>query len=161
MKKLNISICLILLTATGYIFPQNINGRVSSSVYSFERYDTVNVNNYYLRFFEQISFNLNQDNFSLRTNIDYESEASSNLSAPYYVRFYNLYIEQRNLFDMATIRLGRQPIFNSIGGGVYDGASLDLKYDYFKLSGYYGGNTPTYQTLNLKNDWKNNFIAGG
>jgi hypothetical protein len=62
---------------------------------------------------------------------------------------------------MATIRLGRQPIFNSIGGGVYDGASLDLKYDDFKLTGYYGGNTPTYQTLNLKNDWKNNFIAGG
>ena len=150
-----------MLTVSGYIFPQNINGRVSSSVYSFERYDTTNVNNYYLRFFEQIGLNFNQDKFSLRTNIDYEAASSANLKMPYYVRFYNLYIEQRDLFKVATIRLGRQPIFNSIGGGVYDGASLDLNFTNFKLSGYYGGNTPTYQTLKLKNDWHDNFITGG
>ena len=161
MKKLTISFCLLMLTATGYVFPQNINGRVSSSVYSFERYDTVNVHYNYLRFFEQIGLNFNQDNFSLRTNIDYEAEAASNLTTPYYVRFYNLYIEQRDLLKVATVRLGRQPIFNSIGGGVYDGASVDLKFTDFKLSGYYGGNTPTYQTLKFNNDWHDNFITGG
>jgi hypothetical protein len=149
------------LTITGYIFPQNINGRVTSSVYSFERYDTVNVNNHYLRFFEQIGLNFNQKDFSFRTNIDYETASSPDLTMPYYVRFYNLYIEQRNLFKVATVRLGRQPIFNSVGGGVYDGASVDLKFNNFKVSGYYGGNTPTYQTLKLKNDWHDNFITGG
>jgi hypothetical protein len=161
MKKQTIFICFLLLTATGYIFPQNINGRVSSSVYSFERYDTVNVNNYYLRFFEQIGLNFNQDNFSLRTNIDYEGSSSSNLTTPYYVRFYNLYIEQRNLFDVMTLRLGRQPIFNAVGGGVYDGVNVDLDYTDYKISAYYGGNTPTYQTLKFNNDWNDNFISGG
>jgi len=161
MKKITISIFFLLLIATGYIFPQNINGRVSSSVYSFERYDTVNVHHYYMRFFEQIGLNYNQKNFSFRTNIDYESEAASNLTTPYYIRFYNLYIEQRDLFNVATVRLGRQPIFNSIGGGVYDGANVDLKFTDFKFSGYYGGNTPDYQTLKFKNDWHDNFITGG
>jgi hypothetical protein len=150
-----------LLITCGSNFPQNINGRISSSVYSFERYDTPNVNNPYLRFFQLLSLNFNQDNFSVRTYLDYESESSSNLQEPYYIRVYNLYLEQRNLFDVATIRLGRQPIFNSLGGGVYDGASLDLNFDDFKLSGYYGGNVPAYQALKTNNDWHDNYIAGG
>jgi hypothetical protein len=76
------------------------------------------------------------------------------------VELYNLYLEGRNLFDVATIKLGRQPIFNSIGGGVYDGANLDLKVEGFKLSGYFGGDVPSYQKVAF-NDWQNDYITGG
>jgi len=158
MKKFIISICLIIILA-GYLFPQNINGRFSSSVYSLERFDTTNISNNYLRAYELLNLNINQDKFSLRTYLDFEGDLSGDAKEVSRVRLYNLYLEGRDLFDVATIKLGRQPIFNSIGGGVYDGANLDLKVEGFKLSGYYGGDVPSYQKFTF-NDWQNNYIAG-
>jgi hypothetical protein len=159
MKKNIISICLIIISA-GYIFPQNINGRFSSSVYSMERFDTINVSNNYLRAYELLNLNINQDKFSLRTYLDFEGDLTGDVKEVSRVRLYNLYVEGRELFDIATLKLGRQPIFNSIGGGVYDGANLDLKIESFKLSGYYGGDVPSYQKIAF-NDWQNNYITGG
>jgi len=159
MKKNIISICLIIISA-GCLFPQNINGRFSSSVYSLERFDTTNVSNNYLRAYELLNLNINQDKFSLRTYLDFEGDLSGDVKEVSHVRLYNLYLEGRDLFDVATIKLGRQPIYNSIGGGVYDGANLDLKVEGFKLSGYYGGDVPSYQKVAF-NDWQNNYITGG
>jgi hypothetical protein len=159
MKKFIISICLIIITAVN-LFPQNINGRFSSSVYSLERFDSTNASNNYLRAYELLNLNINQDEFSLRTYIDFEGDLSGDVKEVSRVRLYNLYLEGRDLFDVATLKLGRQPIFNSIGGGVYDGANLDLKIEGFKLSGYYGGDVPSYQKVAF-NDWQNNYIVGG
>ena len=158
MKKNIISICLIIISA-GYLFPQNINGRFSSSVYSMERFDTINVSNNYLRAYELLNLNINQDKFSLRTYLDFEGDITGDVKEVSRVRLYNLYLEGRDLFEIATIKLGRQPIYNSIGGGVYDGANLDLKIEGFKLSGYYGGNVPSYQKVAF-NDWQDNYITG-
>jgi hypothetical protein len=62
---------------------------------------------------------------------------------------------------MFTLKLGRQPLFNNVAGGLFDGINLDFKYEDYKLSGYYGGNVPAYQKLEVTNDWENDFIAGG
>src|ERR1035437_2565796 len=142
MNKFILLVCLILISA-GYIIPQNINGRISSSVYSLERFDTVNVSNNYLRAYELLNLNINKDKFSLRTYLNFEGDLTGDAKEVSRVRLYNLYLEGRDLFDVATIKLGRQPIFNSIGGGVYDGANIDLKVEGFKLSGYYGGDVPS------------------
>jgi hypothetical protein len=159
MNKFILPVCLILILA-GYIIPQNINGRISSSVYSLERFDTVNVSNNYLRAYELLNLNINQDKFSLRTYLDFEGDLTGDAKEVSRVRLYNLYLEGRELFDVATIKLGRQPIFNSIGGGVYDGANLDLKYNHYKLTGYYGADVPSYQKVGF-NDWQNDYITGG
>jgi hypothetical protein len=89
----------------------------------------------------------------------------NNFSEDFYtdtrVRFYNLYLEARSLFDLATIKIGRQPQFNSVVGGIFDGANLELKKDKYKLSGFYGYNTPAYQKLELTDQRENDYIAGG
>jgi hypothetical protein len=159
MKKIILSLILISISG-GFIYPQNINGRVSSSVYSLERFDTNNVSNNYLRAYELLNLNINQDKYSLRTNLDFEGDLSGDAKEVSRVRLYNLYLEGRDLFDVVTLKLGRQPIFNSIGGGVYDGANLDLKFEGLRLSGYYGGDVPSYQKVAL-NEWQNNYITGG
>ncbi|MDR3665522.1 MAG: hypothetical protein P4L35_01645 [Ignavibacteriaceae bacterium] len=159
MNKFILSLCLIFISG-GFLCSQNINGRFSSSVYSLERFDTTNVSNNYLRAYELLSLNINQDNFSLRTYFDFEGDLSGDAKEVSRARLYNLYLEGRSLFDIATIKLGRQPIFNSIGGGVYDGANLELNVEGFRLSGYYGGDVPSYQKFAF-NDWQNNFITGG
>ncbi|MCL5029633.1 MAG: hypothetical protein M1480_11540 [Bacteroidetes bacterium] len=160
MKRfIALSCCLILISAS--IFAQNINGRFSSSIYTFQRYDSASSSNNYLRSFQLFNLNINKDNVSLRSYMNLESDLMTKLDGDPKMRFYNLYLEVRDLFKIATIKLGRQPIFNSVAGGVYDGVNLDMKKGDYSLNAYYGGDVPAYQKLQLTSDWKDNFILGG
>lgn len=159
MKKFILLLSLFL--AGGSAFSQNINGRFSSSIYTFERFDTINVSNTYIRSFQLLSLNVNEGKFSLRTQMNLENDLSKNIKNDPRLRFYNLYFEARNIADIATIKLGRQPIFNNVAGGLMDGINLDLKYDNYKLTGYYGGNVPGYQKLEITENWEDNYILGG
>lgn len=145
----------------GIATSQNINGRFSSSVYSFERFDTVQVSKNHIRSYQLLNLNVNYDNVSLRTNLNLENDFSVEQKDDPRLRFYNLYLEARNLFDIATLKFGRQPIFNSFAGGLFDGVTLDLKKDDYKFTAYYGGNVPAYQKLEITDDFANDYILGG
>jgi len=90
-----------------------------------------------------------------------ETNISNSVDADPRLRFYYMYLEARNLFNIATIKVGRQPLFNNIVGGSFDGVNLKLKYNMFDLSGYYGGNVPAYQKLELIDNFSDNYIMGG
>jgi hypothetical protein len=160
MKKVLLFICCLISIST---FPQdlNINGRFSSSVYSFERFDTTSLSGNYLTSFQMLNLNFNKDNVSLRTFMNYESDLGDNIDGSPMMRFYNLFLEVRNLFDMATIKIGRQPAFNNAAGGIFDGLNIDLNQEYYKFNAYGGGNVPAYQKLEFTNHLGQNFIFGG
>jgi hypothetical protein len=158
MKKL---ILLLIIGAATFISAQNINGRFSSSLYAFERYDSLNSSSNYLRAYEMLNLNLNYDKFSVRSYLNMETDVTNKMISDPRLRFYNLYLEARDLFDVATIRLGRQPIINSVAGGLYDGASLTLKHSDYKLNAYYGGNVPAYQKFEIVENFDQNYIMGG
>ena len=143
------------------VLAQSINGRFTSSLYSFERYDTVNVSNTYARNYEMLNLNINQGNYSLRSYLNFETDISNDIKNDPRFRVYNLYFEARKIFDVATLKIGRQPLFNSVAGGIYDGVNLDIKKGDYKITGYYGGNVPAYQKLKLTDDWSNDYILGG
>lgn len=153
-------VLFVLFLLPIFITAQNINGRFSSSLYSFERFDTQQNSETYLRAYETLALNVNKNQFSLRTRFNFETDISNTLDNDPRVRFYNLFIEGRDLFDVATIKLGRQTLINSVAGGTYDGVSLDLKHSGFKLSGFYGGNVPAYQKLELTDDFANDYVLG-
>jgi len=44
---------------------------------------------------------------------------------------------------------------------LYDGVNLKFKYSGITLSGYYGGNVPAYQKLEMTGDLKNDYVMGG
>ena len=159
MKR--IILILTVAFATVSIHSQNINGRFTSSFYTFERFQEQNVSETYLRNFNSLLLNISKDQFSLRTRLGLDTDLMNSLDNDPRVRFYNLYFEARNLFDVATLKIGRQPFFSTIAGGVYDGVSLKVKHSGFALSGFYGGNVPAYQKLELTDDWNNNYILGG
>ncbi len=158
MKK--ILIAAILFSAT-IVMAQNLNGRFSTSLYSFERSTAPNVSETYVRSFSSLYFNLNKDNVSLRTRFNLETDFANALKNDPRLRFYNLYVEARDLFDVATVKLGRQSLFNGIAGGVYDGVNLQLRHGIFKVEGFYGGNVPAYQKLELTDDFGNDYVLGG
>lgn len=159
MKKI-VFIC-IMFTACTSLFAQNINGRFSSSLYSFERYDSEDMSETHLRTYQMLNLNLNYENFSVRSYFNLEHDFAKEMIDDPRLRFYNLYFEARNLFNIATVKLGRQPLFNSVAGGIYDGASLILKKWDIQLSGFYGANVPAYQKLELIENWEDNYILGG
>ena len=158
MKKL---ILLIFLGAVGSISAQNINGRFSSSLYTFERYDSLNSSEQYLRAYEMLNLNFNYEKISIRSYLNFETDVMNDLETDPRLRFYNLYLEARDILDIATVRLGRQPIINSVAGGVYDGASLTLKKTDYKFNAYFGGNVPAYQKFELIENFDENYLFGG
>lgn len=160
MKKLIFPFAVILLISS-LTYSQNINGRISSSLYSFERFDTADVSNTHLRAFQTLNLNINEGKFSLRSYLNFETDLSEDLTDDPRLRFYNLYVEGRDLFDLLSFRLGRQPIFNSVAGGIFDGINIDLKKYDFKLTGYYGGNVPAYQKLEVTDNFSDNYMLGG
>jgi hypothetical protein len=159
MKKI-IFICLMFAVAIP-IYAQNINGRFSSSLYSFERFDSTETSESHLRTYQMLNLNLNYENFSVRSYLNLEHDFATEMVDDPRLRFYNLYLEARNLLNVGTLKLGRQPLFNSVAGGIYDGASLVLKKWDVQLSGFYGANVPAYQELKLIEDFGDNYILGG
>jgi hypothetical protein len=159
MKKI-----LLIFLASGMLFitlPQSLNGRFSSSVYTFERFDTSGSSNTQARTYQMLSFNFGKENIWLRSNFNLETDiANKQLSDPRF-RVYNLYADFQKIFDVASLKLGRQPLYNSVAGGVFDGATVGLNYSGYKFLAYYGGNVPAYQKLELIDNWSDNYLLGG
>lgn len=140
---------------------QNINGRITSSVYAFERASSLTEQDMFLRGYETLVLNINQDNYSLRTRMNFETNFGNDLYSDPRFRLYNLFFEARKLFDVATVKLGRQPIFNQVASGLFDGANVKVDVSDFTLQGYFGGNVPAYQEAKVTEDWNSNRIYGG
>lgn len=158
MKK---SLFLIILFCLPVIsFSQNINGRFSSSIYSFKRYDDSQNSYNHLRTYQTLQLNANYNKFSLKTRFNLEADVAEEMEMDPRLRFYNLYLEGRNLWNIATIKLGRHSIFTGPVNGLIDGASIKLKYSDYKFTAFYGGNVPAYQKFEIIEDWDNNYIGG-
>jgi len=155
---------LLFLIAGGLlytIFPQSLNGRFSSSIYTFERFDTAGASNNQARTFQMLSFNFGKDKIWLRSNLNLEADIANKLKSDPRLRFYNLYVDLQGLWDIASLKIGRQPLYNSIAGGIFDGATLGLSRSGYKFQVYYGGNVPAYQKLELIDNWNDNYLLGG
>lgn len=155
------SLIAAVILASSVMTAQNLNGRFSTSLYTFERYSAEDVSETNLRSLSSLYFNLNKDNISLRTRLNLETNFVNTLANDPRLRFYNLYVEARNLLDIATVRLGRQSLFNGVAGGLYDGVNLQIKKSIFKVEGFYGGNVPAYQKLELTDNFSDDYVMGG
>lgn len=142
-------------------FPQNLNGRMSSSYYLYERYYSATSKQTQLLSFQSVNLNFNKDNFSIRTYANFEHDLINEQVDDPRLRLYNLYFEGRKLFKLFTVKLGRQPIFNEVAGGLMDGLNIDFRKNDYKLTAYYGLNVPAYQKFKISNGWNDDFIAGG
>lgn len=159
MKKKLLVISFFLLQTI--ISSQNLNGRFSSSIYSFERHDVTESYNY-LRTFQSLMLNAKYGKFALKTRLNYETDAKYSLVDDSRLRFYNLYFEGRNLFNnLVTFKVGRISLFNTVSSGTYDGGNLLLNYGGYKLDLFFGANVPAYQKLEINSDWANNYVFSG
>ena len=89
MKK----ILFIIFFLPTLIAAQNLNGRFSSAVYTFERFQDANTSETYLRTFQSLHLNFNKDKISFRTRVNFETDIANSLDNDPRLRFYNLYLE--------------------------------------------------------------------
>ncbi|MFZ0455255.1 MAG: hypothetical protein WAM24_16045, partial [Ignavibacteriaceae bacterium] len=99
MKRL-VFLCGIIILFSISLSAQSINGRFSSSLYSFQRYDTINVSNTYAQTFQMLNLNINKGNYSLRTYMNFESVLSKDIKNDPTLRFYNFYFEARKILEV-------------------------------------------------------------
>ena len=159
MKKL-----LLFFLASGFLattYSQSFNGRFSSSIYTFERIDTIGTAYTQARTFQMLTFNFGKDNIWLRSSFNLEYDVANTLIDDPRFRTYNLYVDVENLWQVVSLKLGRQPLYSSVAGGVFDGATLGFNYSGFRILGYYGANVPPYQAWEVADFSSDNFIAGG
>lgn len=158
--KTKLLVILFILLQT-IISGQNFSGRLSSSVYFFERHD-VNRSFNYTRTFQTLQLNAKYDKFAIKTRLNYEMDVAQELVNDPRLRIYNLYFEGRNLFNnLLTFKVGRISLFNNVSSGTYDGGNIIFKYEGYKLDLFYGGNVPAYQKFEITDDWENNYVMSG
>ncbi len=157
MKKL----IIFLLVFPAFVAAQNINGRFTSSVYGFQRFQNAEESDVFIRSFQTLYLNVNKNNFALRTRFNLEGDIKTPLDNDPRLRLYTLYFEARRVLGLATVRVGRQTLYNGVAEGLYDGLNLKLRKWGFVLSGFYGGNVPPYQKIAVTDSWSNDFVAGG
>ncbi|GBD88914.1 hypothetical protein BMS3Abin03_02858 [bacterium BMS3Abin03] len=160
MKKIILLVSLFF-GLTVFSYSQSLNGRFTSAVYTFERFDTASTSFNYARTYQMLYFNFAKDNVSLKSYLNLEGDIIKSMTFDPRFRFYNFYLDVKKLWNTVYFKLGRQPLFNSAAGGVFDGLTLGAKYNGYDLYGYYGGNVPAYQKFKFTDDLKNDFVAGG
>jgi hypothetical protein len=151
-------VCAFFSTASS----QNINGRFSTSLYAWEKFDTVDVSQIILRAYQTAQLDVSQDDFSLHTYFIGAGSSAKNFGDDGNVRVQNLFLKYKTIGGIAEFKLGRIPFFAGVGNGIVDGAVLKANVsEHYSLSLYGGANVPSSLPSKTFSDWDKNFVIGG
>jgi hypothetical protein len=138
---------------------QLVTGRLSTSVYTWEKFDTVGSSQRYLRGFQTVQLSATQGEVSLQT---YFAGAISSPTEGAATRFYNLYLRWANIGKALDVSLGRQAVYAGVGTGTIDGiaAKVHLLQEKVTLIGF-GGASPVIGYRGIRKDFHDNLSLGG
>ncbi len=138
---------------------QIVTGRLSTSFYTWEKFDTTDVSTTYLRGFQTVQLNVAQDDVSLHT---YLTGALMTSDGGGLTRFYNLYVRWANIGKVADLSFGRQAVYAGVGTGTIDGlaAKFHLFHDGVTVLGYAGA-APEVGYRGVHGNFHDNLSLGG
>lgn len=161
MKK-TLILLFCFLCFTGSHYGQIINGRFTTSLYTFEKYESPKFSESHLLAYQTAQLDITKNNISVSTLFQASKNFpdAGNFSA---VRMYNLFFRWRNIADIADLTLGRHSVFAGAGNGLIDGGTLKLKiFDKsIALTGYAGANVKENLETHLASNRKDNYMVGG
>lgn len=160
MKK--ILLLIFILIFGGTTNAQIINGRLSTSIYSFEKFDTIGVSNSYYRAFQTFQFDITKEKVSFNTLIQGNANLYGDVKEVSNLRIYNIYFRVRKVFDVLDINLGRQYVFGGIANGLIDGSMLKLNLlkNQLIIKGFVGTNVNKDLKPIFSTKFKNNNLMG-
>ena len=155
---LSIMICAGIGTAPA----QLVNGRFTTSFYTFERFDTVGSSKTYVRAFQAVQLSAAQGDFSLQTYLLGAVNGTGEFGDNGRVRFYNLFARWSNIARVGELTLGRQAVYAGAGNGTIDGLSARVKFldNMFTVRGY-AGSVVNQDFTGIRKNWHDNLSFGG
>ena len=152
-------LCAFLM---GNAWAQTFSGRAITSFYTYQRSDTVDVSSQQSRGYQGFQFDLRQKNITLSTYGQVDYDFSSPLEGDPKLRLFNLYLQWRQIFKVAELKLGRMPVFAGVGVGTIDGAQLKIRLGKWgNVKAFGGGLLPPHQKLEVIDNLDDNYMAGG
>ncbi len=159
----NLVVALFLVQAfSPPSWSQLVNGRIISSVYSWERFDTVAVSNRLTRGFLSALIDVSQGNFSLHTHLQ-GAMTAGNGAGDQEMRTFFLYGTWKNIGNAVDLSFGRLPFYAGVGNGTLDGARVvtHVANNTYRVTLYGGANVPTDLALKGWRRLKENYTVGG
>lgn len=162
LLRLLVAAAAMLMLVTGEASAQLVSGRFVTSMYTWEKFDTVGASQTYLRAFQTAQLTVAQGDLSLHTYLQGAVNAASDFGDLGRVRAYNLFVRWANIGKMVDLSLGRIPVYAGVGNGTIDGAQAKGRFFDRKLTvtGYWGAVVPTSYTQ-LADSWSKNQMLGG
>lgn len=144
------------------IFSQTLSGRLTTSVYSYQQYDSLNKKSNHLRAYQLAEFAIAKGNVSFTTYLQGSTDFFGGIESDPHLRAYNVYLDIRRIARVADLRLGRQLIFAGVGRSMLDGLSLKLSpYHDVTLFAYIGGLPPADGSLkSVSSGLSDNYLYG-
>jgi len=138
---------------------QLVNGRFVTSLYTWEKFDTVNSSKTYLRGFQTVQLAVAQGDVSLNTYLQGAINTDGSVGL---VRAYNLYLRWANIGKAVDVSLGRQAVYAGAANGTIDGISARLRLlkDRVTVTGF-GGAAPSRDFSGVRKDYHDNLNFGG
>jgi hypothetical protein len=163
MPRIIIVTVLLLISSLSIAFSQRINGRFVSSMYAWQRDDTIGVQNRYTFGYQAAQFDVYQNNISLHTYFQGFTGFGSAVSNGPSLRLYNFYLKASKIANILDVSLGRQPVYAGVGIGTIDGLLSRLQFVDGRVVflGYAGAVPPPYQKVAVIEHVNNNFMLGG
>ncbi len=160
-KKLTI-ISGVLFSLALPLHAQQINGRFSTAVYGWEKFDTVGVSKSVLLGLQNIQLDISEGGFGLSTSVYGSAQLSDPAGEVGELRVRNLFARYQNDERSFDVRIGRVPVFAGVGVGAVDGGYLKVRAmeKKFAFSAYGGSNVPGSLVYDHTRDLGNNFLLG-
>ncbi|MCS7229716.1 MAG: hypothetical protein RMJ81_04015 [Candidatus Kryptonium sp.] len=153
---------LIFLLIPAILFSQNLNLRLTTTAYMWQRYETPEAKTNHLRAFQLAQLTLSKGNISLHSFVNLSNDFRERQTDDPALRFYNFYLNWRNIFNRFNLKLGRFAVYSGVGVGTIDGAYVNAKITKFLSANVYGGFLmPQNQKFSLNDDPRNNHMFGG
>jgi hypothetical protein len=153
---------LIIALGAAPACAQLVTGRLTTSFYTLERFDTVGHSTSALRAYESMIFSVSQGNVSLHTSLTGTMNGTPDFGSLGYVRFYSLYVRVADIAKMLDLSIGRQAVYAGAGNGTIDGLSGRIRLlDNGVTVSAYGGSSVGAEMAGVRRNWHDNMSFGG
>ena len=156
------SLVICVLLSASLAHSQYINGRFSTSFYTFKKYDTTDVSKVLARGYQTLQLEMVQGNVSIQTSLYGATDIAGSFGDDALVRFNNLFLRWRKIGGILDFNLGRIPVFAGVGNGIVDGALVKARgwNDGLTFVAYGGANVRADLVSPGFTDLGKNFLAG-
>lgn len=148
-----LSVAVVLAALPSLTLAQLVSGRLISSVYAWEKFDTVDVSERFGRGFQSVLLDVSHSGFSLHTHLQGALNLQKNLDETPDFRAWYLYGKVREIAGVIDLSVGRLPFYAGVGHGTLDGALTTFRIagDAARLTLYGGAPAPVGLGLD---DWQ-------